>query len=72
MSHTWQDDDVVVEHHADQEDAEADELEEEEVLPPNGHADNPDDESPHTVQHHPRGSRQLFGHRDSSKVEEGN
>ena len=69
--HTWQDNNVVVEHHADQEDDEAPELEDEEVLPSDGHADRPDDEGPHAVQHHPRGRRQLLRHGDPGKVEEG-
>ena len=45
-------------------------LEKEEVLPPDGHADRPDDEGSHTVQHHPSGGGQLLGHGDSGKVEE--
>ena len=67
-----EDDDVVVKHHSDKEDAEPNQLKEEEALPTNGHADHPDDEGPDTVQHHPGGGSQLLGHGDASKVKEGN
>ena len=70
--HARQDDDVIVQHHSHQQDTEPYELEVEEALPSDGHADHPDDQGPHTVQDHPGGGRQLLGHGDASKVEEGN
>lgn len=67
-----QDDNVVIKHHSGDQNTETNQLEEEEVLPANSHADRPDDEGPHRVQHHPGGSRQFFGHRDTGKVKERN
>merc|ERR1719154_779408 len=65
-------DDVVIEHHTGDQDTETNQLQEEEVLPSYGHANRPDHKGPHRVQHHPSGSCQLFGHRDTGKVEECN
>ena len=66
-----QDHDVVIKHHSGDQNTETNQLEEEEVLPANSHADRPDDEGPHAVQHHPRGRRQLLRHGDTGKVEKG-
>ena len=65
-------DDVVVEHHSNQQDAEANQLKIVECLPANEHAHGPDDERPHAVQHHPGRGRQLLRHGDAGKVKEGN
>ena len=83
----WKDYDVVVEHHADDEDAEAEQLESVEVLPAHTDAgkgkvvksfeilevspDHPDHQGPDAIEHHPGGCRQLLGNADPSKVEEG-
>ena len=67
-----QDEDVIIEHHAGDQDTKTNELEEEEVLPANGHAHRPDYEGPHRVQHHPGSGRQFFGHRDTGEVKECN
>ena len=65
-------DDIIVEHHSDEQDAEPNELQEVKLLPANEHTDSPDDEGPNAVQHHPGGGRQLLGHGDPGKVEESN
>lgn len=63
-------DDVVVETHSRQQDEEPDQLEYLEFLPRQEERDQPDEESPHTIEHHACSRTQFFGYTYSGKVEE--